>query len=66
MYVYYFICTFNGTALTLGDMVPEDSVIETAIGTFLCHNGEPLEILLDGNKQAMSAYDDLMGKNPTG
>ena len=48
-------------------MVPEDSVIETPTGTFLCHNGEPLEILFDGKKHAaMSAFDDLMGKNPTG
>ena len=49
-----------------GNLVGEDDVFETASGAFLCHNGEPLEVVVDRVQSSMSAYDDLMGLKPKG
>ena len=49
-----------------GNLVGEDDVIDTADGTFLCHNGEPLEIVVDREKNSITAFEDLTGNQPTG
>eukprot|EP00093_Oithona_nana_P011871 11871.XXX_86502_84293_1 [CDS] Oithona nana genome sequencing. len=44
------------------NLVEEDGIFETAKGTFLCHNGEPVKIVTEDS--VMSAYEDLMGGSP--
>ena len=44
------------------NLVEEDGIFETAKGTFLCHNGEPVKIVTEDS--VMSAYENLMGGSP--